>query len=117
MGHVGARVHIFAAMVREEGLPYTWPSLPLIKLQYSFYRKLGGQLGHSRNKGVRKKNFQTVTAQDETQPIANPLPLDPPGPARRAGSDGNMSASGLAGTGFDPRRGSKFSFENFQLRG
>ena len=28
--------------------------------------------------------------------------------ARRAGSDGNMSASGSAGPGFDPRRGSKF---------
>ena len=34
--------------------------------------------------------------------------------ARRAGSDGSMSASGLAGPGFDPRQGSKFSFENFQ---
>ena len=32
--------------------------------------------------------------------------------ARRAGSDGSMSASGSAGPGFDPRRGSKFSFEN-----
>ena len=28
--------------------------------------------------------------------------------ARRAGSDGNMSASGSAGPGFNPRRGSKF---------
>ena len=28
-----------------------------------------------------------------------------------------MSASGSAGPGFDPRRGSKFSFENFQPRG
>ena len=28
--------------------------------------------------------------------------------ARRAGSDGSMSASGSAGPGFDPRRGSKF---------
>ena len=28
--------------------------------------------------------------------------------ARRAGSDGNMSASSSAGPGFDPRRGSKF---------
>ena len=37
--------------------------------------------------------------------------------ARRAGSDGSMSASGLAGSGFDPRRGSKFSFENFQPPG
>ena len=27
----------------------------------------------------------------------------------RAGSDGSMSASGSAGPGFDPRRGSKFS--------
>ena len=36
---------------------------------------------------------------------------------RRAGSDGSMSASGSAGPGFDPRRGSKFSFENFQPRG
>ena len=35
---------------------------------------------------------------------------------RRAGSDGSMSASGSAGPGFDPRRGSKFSFENFQPR-
>ena len=37
--------------------------------------------------------------------------------ARRAGSDGSMSASGSAGLGFDPRRGCKFSFENFQPRG
>ena len=37
--------------------------------------------------------------------------------ARRAGSDGSMSASGSAGPGFDSRRGSKFSFENFQPRG
>ena len=37
--------------------------------------------------------------------------------ARRAGSDGSMSASGSAGLGFDPRRGNKFSFENFQSRG
>ena len=37
--------------------------------------------------------------------------------ARRAGSDGSMSASGSAGPGFDPRRGGKFSFENFQPRG
>ena len=29
-------------------------------------------------------------------------------------SDGSISASGSAGPGFDPRRGSKFSFENFQ---
>ena len=36
--------------------------------------------------------------------------------ARRAGSDDSMSASGPAGPGFDPRRGSKFSFENFQPR-
>ena len=36
--------------------------------------------------------------------------------ARRAGSDGSMSAFGSAGPGFDPRRGSKFSFENFQPR-
>ena len=36
--------------------------------------------------------------------------------ACRAGLDGSMSASGSAGPGFDPRRGSKFSFENFQLR-
>ena len=34
-----------------------------------------------------------------------------------AGSDGSMSASGSAGPEFDPRRGSKFSFENFQPRG
>ena len=32
----------------------------------------------------------------------------------RVGSDGSMSASGSAGPGFDPRRGSKFSYENFQ---
>ena len=32
------------------------------------------------------------------------------------GSDGSMSASGSAGLGFDPQRGSKFSFENFQPR-
>ena len=37
--------------------------------------------------------------------------------ARRTGSDGSMSASGSAGPGFDPRRGSKFSLENFQPRG
>ena len=37
--------------------------------------------------------------------------------ARHAGSDGSMSASGSAGLGFDPRRGSKFSFENFQPQG
>ena len=37
--------------------------------------------------------------------------------ARRAGSDGSLSASGSAGLGFDPRRGSKFSFEIFQPRG
>ena len=37
--------------------------------------------------------------------------------ACRAGSDGSMSTSGSAGPGFDPRRGSKFSFENFQPRG
>ena len=36
---------------------------------------------------------------------------------RRAGSDGSMSASGSAGPGFNPRQGSKFSFENFQPRG
>ena len=35
--------------------------------------------------------------------------------ARRAGSDGSMSASGSAGPGFDPRWGSKFSFENIHL--
>ena len=34
--------------------------------------------------------------------------------ARRTGSDGSMSTSGSAGPGFDPRRGSKLSFENFQ---
>ena len=28
--------------------------------------------------------------------------------ARRAGSDGSMSASGSAGPGFNPRRGNKF---------
>ena len=37
--------------------------------------------------------------------------------ARHAGSAGSMSASGSAGPGFNPRRGSKFSFENFQPRG
>ena len=37
--------------------------------------------------------------------------------ARRAGSDGSMSASDLVGLGFDPRRGSKFTYENFQSRG
>ena len=37
--------------------------------------------------------------------------------ARRAGSGGSMSASGSAGPGFDPQRGSKFSFENFQPQG
>ena len=35
---------------------------------------------------------------------------------RRAGSDGSMCVSGSAGPGFDPRRGSQFSFENFQPR-
>ena len=38
-------------------------------------------------------------------------------PPRRAGLDGGMSASDSAGPGFDPRRGRKFSFENFQPRG
>ena len=33
--------------------------------------------------------------------------------ARHAGSDGSMPASGSAGPGFDHRRDSKFSFENF----
>ena len=37
--------------------------------------------------------------------------------ARHAGSDSRMSASGSAGLGSNPRRGSKFSFENFQPRG
>ena len=37
--------------------------------------------------------------------------------ARRAGSDGSLSASGSAGPGFDAWQGSKFSFENFQPRG
>ena len=37
--------------------------------------------------------------------------------ARRAGSDGSMSASGSAGLGFDPQQGSKFSYKNFQPRG
>ena len=37
--------------------------------------------------------------------------------ARRVGSVGSMSASGSAGPGFNPRWGSKFSFENFQPRG
>ena len=37
--------------------------------------------------------------------------------ARRAGSDGSMSTSASAGPWFDPRQGSKFSFENFQPRG
>ena len=32
---------------------------------------------------------------------------------KRTGSDGSMSASGSAGPGFDPGRGSKFSLENF----
>ena len=36
---------------------------------------------------------------------------------RLAASDGITSASDSAGPGFDPRRGSQFSFENFQLRG
>ena len=37
--------------------------------------------------------------------------------ARRAGSDGSVSAYGSADPGFDPRRGRKFSFENFKPRG
>ena len=37
--------------------------------------------------------------------------------ARRAGSEGSMTASGSAGPEFDLWRGSKFSFENFQPRG
>ena len=37
--------------------------------------------------------------------------------AHRAGSDGSMSTPGSAGLEFDPRRDSKFSFENFQPRG
>ena len=36
--------------------------------------------------------------------------------ARRAGSDGSMPASRSAGPEIDPRRGSQFSFENFQPR-
>ena len=39
------------------------------------------------------------------------------GIALRAGTDGSMSVSGSAGPGFDPRRGSKYSVENFQPRG
>ena len=35
----------------------------------------------------------------------------------RAGSDDSMSTPGSAGLGFDPRRSSKFAFENFQPRG
>ena len=31
--------------------------------------------------------------------------------ARRVGSDGSMSASGSAGPGFDPRRGSNFNLK------
>ena len=38
-------------------------------------------------------------------------------PPRSGGSDGSMPASSSAGPGFDPRRGSKFLFENFQHRG
>ena len=37
--------------------------------------------------------------------------------ARHTGSDGSMSTSGSVGSGSDPGRGSKFSFENFQPRG
>ena len=52
-----------------------------------------------------------------TQPQANILSiLYYKNSARLAGSDGSMSASGSAGPGFDPRRGIKFSLENFQLR-
>ena len=36
---------------------------------------------------------------------------------RHAGSDGSMFASGSADPGFDPRRGTKFLFENFQTSG
>ena len=36
--------------------------------------------------------------------------------SRRAGSDGSIPASGSAGPGFDPLRGSKYSFENFETR-
>ena len=39
------------------------------------------------------------------------------GATHHAGSDGSMSASGQAGPGFDPRRGSKLSFENFSSSG
>ena len=35
---------------------------------------------------------------------------------RCAGSDGSMSASVSARRGFDPRKGGKFLFENFQPR-
>ena len=38
------------------------------------------------------------------------VPTDNLVKACRAGSDGSMSASGSAGPGFDPWRGSKFSF-------
>ena len=37
--------------------------------------------------------------------------------APRVGSNGSMSASGSASPGFNPRRGSKFLFENFKPRG
>ena len=36
--------------------------------------------------------------------------------AHRAGSDGSMFASGSAGLGFGPWRGSKFYFENVEPR-
>ena len=37
------------------------------------------------------------------------------GHARRAGSDGSMSASGPAGPGFDPRQVVNFNFKIFNL--
>ena len=71
---------------------------------------------------LRSKQQSTVITQVlrlfrynvDTSSLSFLLSSDSP---RRAGSDGSMSASGSAGPGIDPPRGSKFSFENFQPRG
>ena len=65
-----------------------------------------------------KEHFRNVKYKDtEKSPVAYHFWITQhkvENEARRAGSDGSMSASGSAGPGFDPRLGSKFSFENFQ---
>ena len=60
--------------------------------------------------------FSYVTSSSLNSPGESPMILRPMEAlfsfsdhlARRASSDGSMSASGSAGPGFNPRRGSKF---------